>query len=178
MHDLFHLEGLAHGVGQVAAARLGGLHQLVQELLRPLDDLVPLCDPDILDLLDRDPGLARPDPVDGLERGREDCGLDLVEARRDVDDALGLPLLVSDLDLDPAYPATLLQVSQVQLVTEQSLCLSEDGSNDVRLLDYAVLESLAWIRYFVVLGSISILFHLLRFLRNSPKPPGLPLALT
>ena len=103
--DLLDLDALPDAVREIDAGSLGLLDELVEQLLGTLDNLLPLGDPDILDSEDVDGGLAGTDAVDGLESGREDDGLDLVEAGGHVDYTLGLPALRGYLDLDPADAA-------------------------------------------------------------------------
>ena len=136
--DLIDLDALPEGLGDVGSGSLGLLHEVCEELLGPLDDEFPLGHTDILDTEDLDSCLAGTDTVDGLQCGSEDRGLDLIETGGNVDDTFGLSALGSDIDLDAADPSGLLEVPEVQVVTEQTLGLTEDGPDDVGLLDYSV----------------------------------------
>src|SRR4029077_9598599 len=97
--------------------------------------LLALRDADVLDADDLDLGPARADPVDGLESAREDGGLDLVERGRDQDLAFALSLPGVDVDLDAADSTGLLKVAEVELVSEETLGLTEDGPDDVGFVD-------------------------------------------
>ena len=133
--DLLHLHALPDVLGEVGAGSLGLLDEGAQELLRALDDLLPLGDADVLDSEDLDGCLAGSDTVDGLEGGGEYYSLHLVEAAGHVDDPLGLPSLGDDVHLYPSDPSGFLQVPQVEVVSEKSFRLAEDRSDDVGLVD-------------------------------------------
>src|SRR2546426_1087430 len=137
-HDLGDLDARADLVEEVRAARLRALEHRGEELAGPLHDFVPLRDPDVLDLVHADRGLARPDPVDRLQGRRHDRGLDLVEARRDQDEPLGASLLALYVDFDAPDPPGLLEVPEVELLAEQTFRLPEDRAYDVGLLDDAL----------------------------------------
>src|SRR2546426_942528 len=137
-HDLGDLDARADLVEEVRAARLRALEHRGEELAGPLHDFVPLRDPDVLDLVHPDRGLARPHPVDRLQGRRHDRGLDLVEARRDQDEPLGASLLALYVDFDAPDPPGLLEVPEVELLAEQTFRLPEDRAYDVGLLDDAL----------------------------------------
>jgi len=135
--DLLDLDRLADGLGEVESDPLRLLLEVGEDLLGAFDDLLALRDADVLDADDLDLGPARADAVDGLEPRGQDRGFDLVEGRRDQDLAFALSLPAVDLDLDPSNPSGLLEVAEVELVAEQALGLSEDGADDVGLVDDA-----------------------------------------
>ena len=136
--DLLDLHGFADLLGEVGPHVLGLALQAGEQVLGPLDDARPLRGAHVLERGDLDPRLARPDPVHGLEAARQDGRLHLVQGGGDEHLSFALAFLRVDLDLDPADPAALLQVPQVELVAQKALGLAEDGPHHVGLLDDAV----------------------------------------
>ena len=129
--DLLDLQGFPDVLSEVGTASLGLVHEDAEELLGTLCNLLPLGDADILDADDFDGCLAGTDAVDGLEGGRDDSGLHLVERGGHVENTLGLSSLGDDLHLDPANPSGFLQVPEVEVVAEQTFGLSENGTHDI-----------------------------------------------
>lgn len=154
--DLLDLDGLADRLGEVEPHALRLLLEPGEDLLGALDDLLALRDADILDRDDLDLGAAGADPVDGLEAGGQDGGLDLVERGGDEDLALALALAGVDVHFDAADPSGLLEVAEVELVTEEPLGLAEDGADDVGLVDDALGGDAG---LDLVLGGVRVVAH-------------------
>ncbi len=146
--DLLDLDALPYAVREVDTGSLGLLDELVEQLLGTFDDLLPLGYPYIFDSENMDGRLARTDAIDGLESGSEYDGLHLVEAGRHVDDTLGLSALGGYLDLNPSDASGFLQVSQIELVSEESLGLAEDRAHDIGLLYHTVGVDLGFYHIF------------------------------
>ena len=150
--DLLDLDTLPDAVHEVGTGTLGLLDELVEELLRTLHDLLPLGHTDILYSEDVDGGLARSDTVDCLESGSEDYGLHLVETGRHVDYSVRFSTFGCDLDLYPSDPTRFLEVPEVQLVSEETLGLTENSTNDIRLLNDSVCVDSCFNHVFCCIG--------------------------
>ena len=135
--DFLDAHCLLDGVGNLLALRDCVVEHLGQDVLRAVDDLLPLGRAHIFDLRDGDLGDAGAYAVDGLQRGGQDGGLHLVQAAGDQDVAARLAVLGSDVNLDSPDAARLLQFAKVQVRAEESLGLAENCSYHVRAFDDA-----------------------------------------
>src|SRR5208337_3785333 len=116
--DLLYPEGLADIVQQLVAVYGPVVEPVDQDLLGPLDDLLPFADPDVLDRVHGHVGYAGTDTVDRLERCGKDSRLCPVERGGDQDLSLCLSLLARDLDVDSAHTPCPLEIPQVEVFAE------------------------------------------------------------
>jgi hypothetical protein len=136
--DILDADRLADLLEEFVGGHHAVVERLAEQLLGAVDDLAPLGGAHVLDGRHLDAGPAGADAGDRLEGGREDGRLDLVEAAGDGDLAEGLSVLAVYLHVDASDFRGLLEVAEVEVVTEQALGLPEDGADDVAPLDDAV----------------------------------------
>ena len=82
--------------------------------------------------------LARPYPVDRLKRSPDYSGADLVDGRSHGDFTLDSSLVVVQIHIDVSDASGTLQFAQLQILSEQTLGLPKDRSDDILASDCAV----------------------------------------